>query len=71
MRWLLVLLPMLALSACSPPVWGKQGGTQEAFLQDKYACNRDSMQVNAEGLWRLAFFEECMESKGYVKKSGF
>lgn len=69
MRYLAVLLPLLALSACSPTAWGKEGGTQAEFLRDKYECNRDSMQVNAAGLWRMAFFEECMESKGYYKKS--
>lgn len=71
MKWFAVLLPLLALAGCSPPVWGREGGTQAEFLRDKYECNRDSLQVNTQGLWRMAFFQECLESKGYVKKSGF
>lgn len=65
------LVALLFLSACSPPVWTRADTTPQQYLRDKYECNRDSMQVNTGGLWQYAFFEECLESKGYTKKSGF
>jgi len=75
-RGLLILfLPTLALVGCGQRAWVKEGATQQDFVRDRYACERDVRQSGyyGEGLTGAVnmqgFFNRCMEAQGYSLQS--
>jgi hypothetical protein len=71
---LFLLLAFVALSeGCGQTIWTKQGGTEQEYRVDAYACERDMRQSGYYGggiagaLNAKGFYERCMMSKGYHK----
>lgn len=64
-----MLLPLAGfLAACAPQHYAKEGGTAAEFKRDNYECDRDARQTPASNaFWRMAFYQECLESKGYTR----
>lgn len=79
-RVLLVALFALAGCAATPPIrWAKEGGNQDQFMQDRYACIQQAQQhrsgayVNdgtgsAYGTVVISqgMFTSCMGARGYA-----
>lgn len=71
LKRLFALLPVLALAACSTPVWVKDGATQQDFATDSYSCERDMRQSGYYGGGIFAiinaqdFEERCMVAHGW------
>jgi len=65
----------LTLSGCmAPMVWSKPGLTQEEWLADSYACERDtrgaaqSFGGGIDGMLQAReFLARCLRSKGYAQ----
>jgi len=65
----------LALGGCmAPSVWSKPGLTQEEWLADSYACERDtrgaaqSFGGGIDGMLQARdFLARCLRSKGYAQ----
>ncbi len=76
MRIFLALVFTLSiLAGCAKPwTWVKAGYTDAGFKKDGYECERDTRQSGGFGgaLFQKrniqAFYDRCMESKGWRKK---
>ena len=69
----LVVLGLLALTACSHIVYTNPNYTPELWAKDRYECERDARQSGYFGtgiygaLQMQGFFDRCMEARGWTK----
>ena len=67
-----VVIALLSVG-CAQVYWTKAGFSNQEFLSDRYACERDMRQSGYFGgglvgmLNAQDFFDRCMASKGYYK----
>ena len=65
-----VILSTLLGACAAPTIWTKPGITQAGWLQDQYACERDT-RMSAASFGRLQqyyaqkFYDKCLQAKGY------
>jgi hypothetical protein len=64
----------LCLVGCAPTIYDKPGATQQDFVTDKYACNKDAHQSGGFGTGLAGaiainqFFDECMNAHGWYAR---
>ena len=77
MRKLILLVVLVGVcSGCAgqPTKWCKQGATAEGFNRDKFECKRAATQMaqhaDVEFTWEIPrHFNDCMESRGYLRNT--
>lgn len=74
---LIYLLVLLAMSACAPMIWDKEGASQADFNKDDYACRKDAIAYGGAAyvgygvVQRRAdvgMYRRCMGAQGYIQR---
>lgn len=63
------MVALAALAAgCAPMVWTKPGATEQAFYQDRGACQAQAFSIpNAPPMQLAIVFSSCMQGKGWYQ----
>lgn len=71
MRIIAMCALALALAACAtkPPVWVREGATQDDFYRDQGQCKAQAFGVGGGTLLQAAIvFNSCMQGKGWYQQ---
>lgn len=63
MRFILIAL-LAAVAGCGTSTWVRPGATQQDFIADRYACERDVSRSTDKAMVGM-LFTDCLEAKGW------